>query len=147
MSSAKTGWAEGPYNVLRTIGHGCLLMILLFITLLMSPLDRPVSTATPEMSWQSSQKPVVKLGIRDKTGSLDQFTASCIVSAPDGSKHLARVTVRRLGWGYVWYPDDFQAYAKPGRYSWKWLVDGRQVAAGFFEFRSVASYSDQLEVP
>ena len=94
----------------------------------------------------SLQEPVVELGVRNKTRSLDKFTAVWIVNAPDGRRYEAKATVERLNIGIVRFPDDFQTYSKPGQYSWKCLVEGRLAAAGSFEFRTVATYSDQLTV-
>jgi hypothetical protein len=89
---------------------------------------------------------VVKLGIRDKYGSLGKFKAVFIVSAPDGSQHEASVSVEQDKWGYVLFPDDFETWAKPGPYSWKCLVDSRQVLSGRFEFMTISTFADQARV-
>lgn len=134
--------------MLRAIGHGCLWLLLLIIGIPMLPMSIPssVSSAAPEVSWQVLQEPIVELGVRNKTGSLDRFAAVWIVTAPDGSRYGAKARVERLNIGIVKFPDDFQTNAKPGRYSWKCLVDGRQIAVGSFEFKTVETYSDQLTV-
>lgn len=132
--------------MLRTVVTGCLFIFLPIITILIPPIQGSVSRAGPEVFWQSSQAPVIELGVRNKTGSLDKFTAVWTVREPDGTLHKATATVERDDSGDVRYPDDFNTYSRPGRYSWKCLVDGREVATGSFEFRTVATYSDQLTV-
>ena len=133
--------------MLRTTGHGCLWLFLLIITIQVLPVPRSAGNVASKEVWQSSQEPVVEVGVRNKNGNRDKYTAVWIVSEPDGVRRGSTATVERDNWGYVLYPDDFRIYAKPGRYSWECLVDGRQVAAGFFVYKSVAGYSDQLEAP
>jgi len=129
--------------VLRTIGRRCLWLFLLVIAFQMLPGQRSMSSAAPQPVWQFSQKPVAKLGVRDKYGSLGKYTAVWIVSDPDGRQYQAQTMVKGDDTGYVYFPDDFPAYARAGRYSWKCLVDGHEVVHGSFEF---AQHALQLTV-
>jgi hypothetical protein len=120
--------------VLRTISRGCLWPLLLIITFLMFQDQRSATSAASEPIWQSSQAPVAQLGVRDKLGSLGGYTAAWIVSAPDGTQYQAKKTVKGDDWGYVYFPNDFPALLKSGRYSWKCFVGGHEVIHGSFEF-------------
>lgn len=142
--------------MLRTTGHGCLWLFLLIITIQVLPVPRSAAGAALSgprpvelgETWQSSQEAVVQLGVRNKFGNRAKYTATWIVmSGVDGTRYEAKATVERNNWGFVYYPGDFHTYAKPGGYTWACLVDGKRVAAGSFEFKSVQGYSDQLEVP
>ena len=131
--------------MLRAISHRDFWLILIF-TILMFSVQALVSSGTPEVYWQSSQEPIVQLGIRDKNGSLGKFTALCAVRAPDGNQYEAKVMGERDKWGYVYFPDDFKTWSRPGRYFWRCLVNGQEVASGGFEFTTVKISSDQVRV-
>ena len=140
--------------MLRTMGHGCVWLFLLTLTLQVLPVQRPVhavqrpSSALPKPdTWQSSEAPSVRLGVRNKLGTRDKYTAIWIVSGADGSRYEARATVKGDDWGDVYFPDDFPAISKPIRYTWTLSVDGQRMFVGSFEFKSVRGYSDQLEAP
>ena len=76
---------------------------------------------------------------------MDKFTAVCVVGAPDDKQYRAQTNLVGDNWGYILFPDDFTTWAKPGPYSWKCLVDGREVANGGFEFTGSA-YSNVLKI-
>ena len=103
--------------MIRTVCRRCLTLFLLIITIHMIPIPRFASYAASKDVWQSSQAPVVQLGVRNKYGNRDKYTAVWTVSAPDGSLYKARTTVESDNWGSVWFPDDFPTYRKPGRYT------------------------------
>ncbi len=125
------------------------LWLTLLVVNVVAPSDRIVGASPGSgVTWQSSQTPTIKLGIRNKYGyvSLDKFTAVCIVSGPDAKQRKASMNVESDNWGYVSFPDDFDTWAKPGRYHWQCQVSGKRVAAGSFEYRTTSTYSDQLTV-
>jgi len=134
--------------MLRKIGRagaGLWLFLLVFAVVTLSR-QAAWSSAVSIASWQYSATPVVKLGIRNKEGrGLDKFTAVCVVSAPDNKQYKAQANLVGDNWGYIIFPDDFTTWAKPGPYSWKCLVDSREVANGGFEFTGGA-YSNVLKI-
>lgn len=132
--------------MLRATSHGYWWLVLIATVLIFS-VHEPVGGATSNVNWQASQAAFVQIGIRDKNGSLGKFTAVFVLSTPDGRQYETKVTVPEpLGWGYVRFPDDLPTYSKPGQYSWKYIVDGREVVTGKFEFTTVSWYADQLRV-
>ena len=133
--------------MLRTMGHGCVWLFLLTLTLQVLPGQRPVNAFPVPDTWQSSEAPSVHLGVRNKLGTRDKYTAIWIVSGADGSRYEARATVKGDDWGTVYFPDDFGSIGKPMRYTWTLSVDGQRMFVGSFEFKSVREYSDQLEAP
>lgn len=151
--------------MLRTIRYRGLWLFLLIFTILVLPVQRSARSAEPDQLrfvplqgeyphpvelgevWQSSQEPAVQLGVRNKFGNRRKYTAVWIVSGEDGRRYGARATVEGDDWGYVFFPENFGAISRPIGYTWTVSVDGKRVAAGSFEFKSVQGYSDQLEVP
>jgi hypothetical protein len=141
----KGGWLP---TMLRKFGHngiGLWPVLLVFAVVALSQrgaMSGPSSNAI----WQYSVAPVVKLGIGNKEGrSSDRFIVVCVVNAPDDKQYRAQKNVVGINWGYMLFPDDFRTWAKPGPYTWKCLVDGKEVADGGFEF-SGAWYSNVLKV-
>ena len=120
--------------MLRRISHGCVCLLLLVIAFPMFPGRRSASSATPRLDFQSSEALVARLGVRDKNGILGKYTAVWVVNDPDGKQYQAKRTVERDDWGDVYFPDDFPAIDKVGRYSWKCLVNGQEVVHGSFEY-------------
>ena len=55
------------------------------MTIQVLPVQRAARSASSGEVWQSSQAPVVQLGVRNKNGNRDKFTAVWIVSEPDGN--------------------------------------------------------------
>jgi hypothetical protein len=96
-----------------------------------------------QVVWQQSQSPCVQLAVRDKLGTLGAYTTVFRVSAPDGLEYTATKRTVGDGWGKAYFPSDFvrrdksgqlsEAWLKPGRYSWKAGLSGRQVLSGEFE--------------
>jgi hypothetical protein len=129
-------------------GHnsvGFWLVLLVFAVVALSR-QGALSGSSSNAIWQYSAAPVAKLGIRSKDGrSSDKFTVVCVVNAPDEHQYRAQKNVVGDSWAYMLFPDDFQTWAKPGPYTWKCLVDSKEVATGDFEFTG-ASYSNVLKV-
>ena len=48
-------------------------------------------------------------------------------------------------WGYAHFPDDFETYAKSGKYSWKCIVNDRPVIQGEFEYIGYAGEAKILK--
>ncbi len=99
-----------------------------------------------DVTWQSSESVSVKLGVRDKYGELESYEALFVVTGPDGKQYKAEKHVSGDEWGFCYFPDDFDTYAKPGKYSWECIVGGEVVLNGDFEYMTVDSYSDQARV-
>lgn len=96
--------------VLRAIGHGCLWLFLLTLTIQVLPVQRPAN-AFPE-TWQTSQSPSVQLGVRNKMGT-HKYTAVWIVSGADGSRYEVRGMVKGDDWGDVFFPYSFGPFQSP----------------------------------
>ena len=123
----------GGKDVLRRISCGCLCLLLFAIAFPALLGQRSVSSAAPYLNFQSSEAPVVRLGVRDKNGILGKYAAVWVVNDPDDKQYQTKRTVEHDDWGYVYFPDDFPAIDKVGRYSWKCLVNGQEVVHGSFE--------------
>ncbi len=132
----------------RKLGHDGVGLWLLLLVFAVVALSRQGAMSGPSSNaiWQYSVEPVVKLGIRNKEGrSSDRFTVVCVVNAPDDKQYGAQKNVVGDNWGDMLFPDDFRTSAKPGPYTWKCLVNGKEVADGGFEFTG-AGYSNVLKV-
>jgi len=89
----------------------------------------------PPVIWQHSTAPTVKLGIREKWGTIPNYKATFLVEGPEGLSLTATIQVRDSMSGYVTFPDDFERnWAPDGAYKWSATVNGKQVVFGRFEF-------------
>jgi hypothetical protein len=97
--------------------------------------------------WQTSvekNQNFIDLGIRDKHGDAHQginYTAWFIVTAPDGRIYKAQKRVTRDKFGDVRFPRDFRpkiTSLKAGNYHWKCVVEGGEVAKGYFQYTGAA---------
>jgi len=88
------------------------------------------------MTWQQSQETVTKLGIRNKYGSLKKYKITFTVKQPDGSNVKTDKNGGGDGWVYVLFPDTFQTYTKPRKYTWKATVEQYTIAKGEFKYKN-----------
>ena len=95
-----------------------------------------------DITWQSSMSVSVQIGVRDKYGELESYKARFVVTGPDGEQYKAEKDVSGDEWGFCYFPDDFETYAKPGKYSWECIVGGEVVINGHFEYIT----SDQAKI-
>jgi len=91
----------------------------------------------PSVTWQQFTSAQVRIGVRDKIGTLRKYTVEFVVIAPDGQYYRTSRRVEGDHWCYVSFPDDFNAWWKRGNYTWKGRVRGRVIAEASFEYRSV----------
>jgi len=84
------------------------------------------------MSWQQSYEEVIKLGVRNKFGLLESYEVSFIIKERSGKEFKVSHQARNDEWCFVQFPIDFQTYGKPGKYSWRAVVEGHIVARGSF---------------
>ncbi len=89
-------------------------------------------------SWQYSASVSVQLGIRDKWGTEDSVRVVFAVTDPKGETHRAATTARGQLWGEVYFPEDFNTFARAGNYTWRATVGGREVARGRFQYESAS---------
>jgi hypothetical protein len=86
--------------------------------------------------WQSSERPSVRLGVRDKYEVLKGFEATFVVTeSPTGRKYRKTVKVEGDEFGSVEFPGDFEVndYSYRGKtFKWECLVGGRVVLSGRF---------------
>jgi len=86
--------------------------------------------------WQSSERPSVRLGVRDKYEVLGGFEATFVVTeSPTGRKYRKTVKVDGDEFGSVEFPGDFEVddYSYSGKtFRWECLVGGRVVLRGRF---------------
>jgi hypothetical protein len=60
-----------------------------------------------DVTWQQSKESTIKLGVRDKGGSLGSYTAVFVVTGPDKKKYTASRKVNGDDFEYVSFPGDF----------------------------------------
>ena len=96
-------------------------------------------------NWQTSLEPAkwvegkpyaytaggsIKIGVRDKFGGTDRYSATFVVIAPNNSTYRELVKVAGEDWGYATFPDNFNTSALlPGNYSVKIYVKNQLVVA------------------
>jgi|SRR5471030_1005604 len=86
-----------------------------------------------DVNFQSSQELNLKLGIRDKNGTLGKYDVTFIVTAPDKKQYKKSLTVDGDAFGAVQFPDDFDTWTIPGKYSWVAIVKNKVAVRGQFE--------------
>ena len=96
-----------------------------------------VSTRSQEpVVWQSSERPSVRLGVRDKYEVLGGFEATFVITeSPTGRKYRKTIKVNGDEFGTVEFPGDFAVddYSYHGKtFRWECLVGGRVVLRGRF---------------
>jgi len=86
--------------------------------------------------WQSSERPSVRLGVRDKYEVLKGFEATFVITeSPTGRKYRKTVKVAGDEFGSVEFPGDFEvdSYNYRGKtFRWECLVGGKVVLSGRF---------------
>jgi hypothetical protein len=98
------------------------------------------STRPPETStFLQSQAAIIKLGVWEKFGTPRNYTATFLVTGPNGKEYNASKRVRDDdSWVYTEFPEEFHggipSYSTLGNYDWKCVVDGRVVAHGRFQW-------------
>ena len=91
------------------------------------------------VNFQSSQGLGGELGIRDKYGELGRYDVTFVVNAPDKKQYKKTITVEGDAFGKVRFPNDFEAYTIPGKYSWQAVVKNKVAVRG--EFEQVGTFS------
>lgn len=90
----------------------------------------------PKMTWQNSSENIVKIGVRNKYGWLDSYRVTFVVKQPNQKE----VTAGKVASGdesiYVYFPDDFETFVKPGKHVWRAVVKGHIIGQGTFEYTS-----------
>jgi len=104
-----------------------------------------------EADWQQSAGVSIKLGVRDKYGELESYSALFVVTDPDGKEYkaMAKGDARSFisSFTYVYFPDGFEGeggitvheskwYPSPVIFSWKCIIGDKTVAKGKFEYQS-----------
>lgn len=89
--------------------------------------------------WQSAISAEVVLGVRDKNGTSPLYTVVFSVTEPPGG--IVSTTIKGKGSEFPSsrFPADFNTYFKPGKYSWRATVGGKEVASGRFAYESVGT--------
>ena len=86
--------------------------------------------------WQSSERPSVRLGVRDKYEVLGSYEATFVVTeSPAGRRYTKTVKVNGDEFGTVEFPGDFAVddYSYHGKtFRWECLVGGQVVLRGRF---------------
>jgi hypothetical protein len=59
------------------------------------------------VTWQQSKETTIKLGVRDKNGTLGSYTAVFVVTGPDKKKYTTSRKVNGDDFEYVTFPGDF----------------------------------------
>lgn len=96
-------------------------------------------TLCQAVNFQSSQALGVELGIRDKNGELGKYDVTFVVTAPDKKQYKKTISVEGDAFGTVRFPNDFDAYTIPGKYSWQAVVKNKVAVRG--EFEQVGTFS------
>jgi hypothetical protein len=92
-----------------------------------------VYAARPGSTWQSTEEPEIRLGVRDKYGNLGSYTANFVVEGKKGDRYQLAKKVHGDSFANVEFPQDFDGYAPVGSYTWKCLVNGKVAVSGRFE--------------
>jgi len=109
-----------------------LLLSVVSVCLLMMKLH--AQEPTSEVTWQQLESAQIQLGVRDKYGELDGYTADFVVIGPNKQKYHVYKKVEGDDFAVVYYPEDFQGSSQSGKYTWKCLVNGKPVIEGKFRF-------------
>lgn len=92
----------------------------------------------PSSGFLQSTAAVIQLGVWDKAGNAKSNNTTFIVTAPDGKQYKATSSEPLDNWVYVSFPDNFSPYLETTSiyttYSWKAVVDGKNVASGNFKW-------------
>jgi hypothetical protein len=107
--------------------------------LLLTPHVTPAQTRP---IWQVDEGASIKLGVRDKFSVLGRYSATFIVTAPNGKKFYKSIDVEGDQWGDVVYPDDFKqsrTVATSGLHTWECVVNGEIALRGKFSLNDSLS--------
>ena len=92
----------------------------------------------PPTGFLQSTSAFIQLGVWDKSGVSKSNKATFIVTEPSGKQYKAERSESLDDWVYVSFPQDFSSYPDNisvyTNYSWKCIVDGKNVAGGNFKF-------------
>jgi Type II secretion system (T2SS), protein G len=83
---------------------------------------------------EQSQSHAVALGVRDAQATFNTYMATFIVKDPAGQQHRVDKLVAAGSFGYVHFPNDFNARPRPGRHRWVCFAGGRVAARGVFDY-------------
>lgn len=116
--------------------------VLIFVLLSVAPIFGSYAQERREGSTSTflkSESANVRLGVWDKFGEPTNYTATFVVTAPNGKqKKTQKNVVADEGWVYVDFPNDFEGgapdYSAYAFYQWKCLVGGKEVATGQFQW-------------
>jgi hypothetical protein len=100
----------------------------------------------PKVEWMYSTSPCIRIGVWDKGDTLSGYTVKYYITGPD--TYVAKKTKTADPYypnADVYFPSDFihygkngrwySAWAEPGTYTWKAVVNGRTVAGDRFIIR------------
>lgn len=98
-------------------------------------------------TFLQSQAAIVRLGVWDKFGKPRNYTATFVVTAPNGKQNKAQKAVAADDvWVYVDFPNEFTGdvpdYSTFTTYKWKCLVGGKEVATGQFQWGGSRASTD-----
>ncbi len=103
------------------------------LTLLL--VNAPAAFGKRRVNWQYSITPSIQLGVRDKFGEKGSYTAVFNVTMPDRKTVRTTRKVSADGFGYVTFPQDFNADVPTGRYTWRCVVGGEVAVQGRFDVK------------
>ena len=98
---------------------------------------KPAKKVLWQTSVDVSEPGLVTLGIRDKEGTLEKFSAAFVVTATAGKrKHRARTVGTNSSWAYVSFPGDFApSTLRSGTYTIVFYGNGVVIGREKFKFR------------
>lgn len=99
--------------------------------------------------WQSSTSPHVRIGVRNAFGNhnIGSYTAQFVITGPDGRQYKATRVVKGDDWGYVFFPNDFNAWwGRGNKYTWSCRVHGKVIAQGTFEHEYISPDAERITV-
>ncbi len=118
----------------------CFLFTLIMFTGIRSAYAQRSQNAVKKATWQTSvddsRRGSVTLGVRDKWGSLGRFTATFIVTAPNGKTFRGQMATTQDEWAYIDFPSQFSGSPRAGgNYKVVFSVNGVVIGRDKFRFR------------
>ena len=110
-----------------------------------------VAAPAPQVHWQWSEAPSVRVGVRDKNDDLHGYEANFVVTAVRTGKQWRKtVKVEGDNFGYLNFPDDFAAYdwaTHATRFDWACAVGGKVVVRGKFVLATTGEIDSEQKRP
>ncbi len=103
-----------------------------------------------DATWQQSTSVSIRLGVRGKEGQAEPYEAMFTVFTldyPNGRvEHKIQKRINPGQFAYLYFPEDINAKALPGKYGWTCTVGDQVVALGRFEYAGVGAQTDQAAI-